>query len=30
MTSVVYLLGLEGKFIDGQVFQRNWIDQVFL
>ena len=23
MTSVVYLLGLEGKFIDGQVFQKN-------
>ena len=23
MTSVVYLLGLEGKFIDGQVFQKK-------
>ena len=23
MTSVVYLLGLEGKFIDGQVFQNK-------
>lgn len=26
MTSVVYLLGLEGKFIDGQVFQKK-LDQ---
>ena len=30
MTSVVYLLGLEGKFIDGQVFQKKLIDQGFL
>ena len=29
-TSVVYLLDLEGKYIDGKVFQKKLIDQVFL
>lgn len=29
MTSVVYLLGLEGKFIDGQVFQNKLEESYF-